>query len=113
MKNYDFVPKDFYFDVGNGWMHLINKMLEEIKELVDSDPFTYENLMLKAAESEYGKMYISFNMQTDELHKIISKYIKESGKLCENCGKKRGKLRKARAILEILCNDCYGDMLQK
>lgn len=117
MKKYDFVPKDFLFEIDDGWMPSLEKMLDEVKELADEDPFTYESLRLKVAESDCGLLHVSFNIQTEQLSKIISKYVRITKKICESCGKDR-KNRKAitrfyRSKIETLCDECYETLLQK
>ena len=84
------------FGVGEGWLHLIKDMIEELIVLG-------WDKRLQQSKEKFGGLRFYIETYPEGAQDIISKYEKLSYETCEKCGE-AGSLRKG-SWLETLCDE--------
>lgn len=88
MKKYDFVPEGLELETEDGWMLLLEDLLDKIQELVDKNPKKYEKLQLKSIEKIFGMLFVTFEPYFSDVEVICGHYSSKSIFVCEKCGGK-------------------------
>lgn len=69
----------YYFEVGDGWLPLIQKLIEDIIALG-------WNKRISQVKEKFGGLRFYIDSYTDEISKVISEAENKSYSICENCG---------------------------
>lgn len=99
------------FECGDGWYKILEEAARKIEPLIvaaiAADPKAGEYGFFRASQikEKYGTLRFYLSGGTDEMYKITHKAMKQSGKICEVCGK-AGMLR-GRGWLFTRCTKCW------
>jgi hypothetical protein len=98
-----------YYNCGEGWFPLIDKMIEELN--VVCEDFDVE---INTIKEKFGTLRVYPNSAPEEVYKIINKYEEESSKICEDCGES-GKIISSKEIgwTRTLCPKHYEESLAR
>ena len=95
----------FGIECGEGWMKLIQPILDYIKEYnlnTENDRDKIEILQIK---EKLGILVIYVENATTELHDMINKASEESSNVCEECGSTTN-IGKTAGWVETICHNC-------
>jgi hypothetical protein len=93
----------FGFECGDGWFKLIWKLCEDLEKLNLENEKRFEVIQVK---EKFGGLRFYTHNTPPKMRKRILKAIKQSHKICENCGNP-GKERVIRFWFYTLCDLCY------
>ena len=105
-----FRSPDYRLDIGPGWHSIVRRCHDEVSA-------AFPDYELLAVKQKYGVLaFQAFprpwrpggNWTDDEdarLNDIIERYVAESARTCENCGRP-GRMHTSRAIHQTLCEAC-------
>ena len=86
--------------VGDGWVPLVEKMLDELAAA------GWTETHIGQIKEKFATLRVYLDGLTEEQENIVEKYEAASGGICERCGKP-GELR-PRGWMVTLCDDCNG-----
>lgn len=93
--------EEFGFEVHDGWLPIVKKLVEELKE---ADP----RVEIEQIKTKFGELRCYTSYYTDEIEKIINKYEDICANTCEYCGSNENVTTfatKSRWIV-TLCDKC-------
>jgi hypothetical protein len=91
----------FGLDVKNGWYKIIDKLCLDILKCVDGD-----KVVAVQVKEKYSMLRFYTDGASKEIYELISKAEEESGKICEECGKK-GKMENLSGWYITTCKKCF------
>ncbi len=95
-SQYPFAVPRLGFDVGNGWVPIIEELCEKLSKIVPED-FKFVQVKEKFAE-----LRVYTNTHRKEFEDLIYEAVLKSQKTCEICGRE-GKQESVRGWLKTLC----------
>ena len=106
----DFDPRKtlmgFGFEVGPGWLKIIEKYLPELSEVVKENYLS--DFRVVQVKEKFGSLRFYTNYSTDATDKVIEKMEEECDKTCERCGAP-GTLR-TDGWWQVLCDKCNAEI---
>lgn len=72
------------FSCGSGWEPILRKLCEDVKNLNESENFTFVQI-----KEKFGGLRVHGSGQTKEICDLFRSVCKESYKTCESCGSKK------------------------
>ena len=88
-----------YFSVGNGWLGIIQRLIETLISLG-------WNKQITQVKEKFGGLRFYINEGSNEIYERIVKAEKDSHEICETCGEK-GNMRTDIGWYRTLCNKHY------
>ena len=113
MKTYTFIKPDsnlqnnlmaFGFDVGSGWLFLIEELCDKIQDVINEHPKKYKNFEFLQVKEKFGTLRVYTSFVDKKIDKLITEYEKKSETVCEICGKD-GKLIERNGWWKTVCED--------
>ncbi len=95
-SQYPFAVPRLGFDVGNGWVPILEELCEKLSKIVPED-FKFVQVKEKFAE-----LRVYTNTHRKEFEDLIYEAVLKSQKTCEVCGKE-GKQATSRGWIKTLC----------
>ena len=121
-RNYKFIVPDptlqnnllaFGFEIGEGWMPIIDKLFRGIQAEIDKQPEDYyKDFYITQVKEKFGTLRVYCSYYYSELEDLIDKAERESSCTCEQCGEE-GYLKTVGGWDMTLCEKCHKLLLDK
>ena len=92
----------FGFECGKGWYPLIDKLANDINNIVERDNIEFQVTQVK---EKFGSLRFYYDGGNQDIQDLVSKAESDSYITCERCGAP-GTLRKE-GWYEVRCDECY------
>ena len=105
MKKTKYIPTPFElfgFEIGKGWMPLVEPIIKKIQELNQQGI----DIQITQIKEKFGELCVYLSAYTEELEQMIRDAEKKSIHICENCGKPAQRVWGNYGWIYTLCQDC-------
>jgi hypothetical protein len=96
-----------YMAIGRGWVPIVEKILERIQALPNS-----EEIHIRQIKEKFGKLTIYFNKYPEELLEIMREVLVKADTTCEFCGQEAAQQRVG-GWIKTICNPCHELAVEK
>lgn len=96
--------KGVAFDVGKGWYDLLYRFSCDVQKLIDTGVES-KDLRVVQVKSKYASLRVYTAGKSEEFEELLEKYVEESERTCEFCGKP-GKVTEKNRWLYAVCPEC-------
>jgi hypothetical protein len=97
----------FGFEVGPGWLKILEKRLPDIDRIVKEKKLT--DFRITQVKEKFGEIRIYSNWSIDEIDDVLHEIEDECGKTCETCGSGSAIFR-TDGWLRVSCQECEDKM---
>ena len=94
----------FGFEVGDGWIPLLEKLSEDIDRELKKNPCEFQVTQVK---QKFGGLRYYYSGGNEAIAKLVDKAERDSYKICERCGSRYG-VKATKGWITMLCKECHG-----
>src|SRR5687768_12037651 len=97
--------QNIYFECGDGWYDLIDKLSEKLEEKIFVHPDESIVTCCAQVKEKFGGLRFYMYFETDEMSDLINQAEDKSTSICELCGKP-GTTRHINRWYKTICQNC-------